>query len=537
LKRRRMNGWISMIALLSPALALFSQTTETFESFALNATSFTSGGVLFTMTPSGFIVDVLAGYGFNSSNKFIDNYSVIPNPCQIKSASPFTVKSLYLYPSADANGNTNQTAGVNVTFAGKLSGTTRFTYSPPSSDFAAASYTDPVNRGFSLVNFATPGYDNTIIDELVITLGGSTVYFAYDNFTWASATLPAVTFTDGSGFMSHVEPGFADQVLGRFRLTGDASGASLTASTIRVNGVRSGLSNLKLWSSADAAFSAGSDTQLGSAVGSDPGDGGSASFSGFSAPVGTGGTYFFLTADAAAGASGTVEGVIVQNSSLTLFAGTLSGSISNAPLSLRDVSLSVGLSSFSASQAGGAIVLRWVTESETDNAGFILERSEADAAWIEIASFRTDDALMGRGNRSDRTEYACIDENVRPGIEYRYRLSDVNTRGAVTVHAPISIQPSAPPENTVMDKAFPNPFNPRTYIAYRLAENTAVSVDVFDLLGRRVRTLFDGRQAAGSYHVYWNGATETGAQTPGGVYFVCMRAGMTTQVQKVVYVK
>jgi hypothetical protein len=537
MKPGRTNGRVLLMTLLMPALALFSQTTETFESFATGATSFTSGGALFTMTPSGFGVDALTGYGYNSSNKFIDNYSVIPNPCQLKSASLFTVKSLYLYPSADANGNTNQTAGVNVTFTGKLNGTARFTYSPPSSDFAAASYTDPVNRGFSLVNFATPGDDNTVIDELVITLGETTVYFAYDNFTWAAATLPAVTFADGSAFMSHVEPGLADQVLGRFRLTGDASGASLTAASIKVNGVRVGLSNLKLWSSADAAFSAGSDTQLGSAVGSDPGDGGSAAFSGFSAPVGTGGTYFFLTGDAAPSASGTVEGVIVQNSSLTLFAGSLSGSISNAPLSLRDISLSVGLVSFSASQAGGTIVLRWVTESETDNAGFILERSEADGAWIEIASFRTDDALRGRGNRSDRTEYAHIDENARPGIEYHYRLSDVSTRGAVTVHATISIRLSAPPENTAMEKAFPNPFNPRTYIAYRLAENADVSVDVYDLLGRRVRTLFDGRQAAGSYHVYWNGATETGAQAPGGVYFVRMRTDATTQVQKVVYVK
>ncbi|SDC37260.1 cadherin domain-containing protein [Williamwhitmania taraxaci] len=178
---------ISLLFFLTGASA---QTTETFESFSMGATSFTSNSVPFTLNPSGgaFAVDVYNPYGYLSSSNFIDNLTSLTNPCQIKSTSTFSVKSLYLYPS-DNGGNSNQTSGVTVTLTGKLGGTTKFTYSPPSSDFASASYTNSTNRGFSLVNFATPGYDNIAIDELEITLGGTTNYFAIDNFTWGAAVV------------------------------------------------------------------------------------------------------------------------------------------------------------------------------------------------------------------------------------------------------------------------------------------------------------------------------------------------------------
>ncbi len=195
---KRFYGFILLLCInLFLLRSVSAQTTETFESFSLGTTSFTSGSVPFTLNPSsGFKVNVYNTYGYLSSNNFIDNITGNPNPCQIKSTSTFCVKSLYLYPSTYVGGDANQTVGVNVTFTGKLANVTKFTYSPPSTDFAGASWSNTTNRGFSLVNFATPGYENIAIDELVITLGGTTVYFAIDNFTWATAVVnvaPTVT--------------------------------------------------------------------------------------------------------------------------------------------------------------------------------------------------------------------------------------------------------------------------------------------------------------------------------------------------------
>jgi hypothetical protein len=238
-----------------------------------------------------------------------------------------------------------------------------------------------------------------------------------------------------------------------------------------------------------------------------------------------------------AGATGVVQGVIVNNSSMTITSGTLSGSITNAPLSNGDASLPVGLVFFSARAEGRSIVLNWKMESETDNLGFILERSEENGAWIRIASYLTHDALKGRGNTSSATEYAFTDVRVEPGKDYAYRLSDVSTKGAITVHSPLSLKMDDLYKTTEMENAYPNPFNPQTFISYRLSEDTRVKISVFDMLGRLVKILYTGHQLAGSYRVYWNGTAETGAKAPSGGYFIRMETENVMQVQRVMLMK
>jgi len=267
------------------------------------------------------------------------------------------------------------------------------------------------------------------------------------NFDIQGTGTAAITFADGSAFTPTVIGG-SDRAIGRFSLTGDGAGANLTAAAIKLNGTRTGMSNFKLWRSTDASFDAGSDTQLGSTVTADPGDGFSVSFSSFTGAIGTSATYFFLTADVAAGATGVVQGVIVANGNLTLSNGTLSGSINNDPLSNGDVSLPVELAFFSATIQGNAVVLNWQTESETDNLGFILERVEENGAWQQITSYKTESALKGQGNSSSTINYSYTDNTVYAGMEYRYRLADVNTAGTVTMHSPISVTMTALPQTT-----------------------------------------------------------------------------------------
>jgi hypothetical protein len=51
---------------------------------------------------------------------------------------------------------------------------------------------------------------------------------------------------------------------------------------------------------------------------------------------------------------------------------------------------------------------------------------------------------------------------------------------------------------------YPNPFNPSTTISYRLPADTQVTLEIFNLLGKRVRTLVDTRQQAGTYQVFFD---------------------------------
>jgi len=74
------------------------------------------------------------------------------------------------------------------------------------------------------------------------------------------------------------------------------------------------------------------------------------------------------------------------------------------------------------------------------------------------------------------------------------------------------------PKQIVLQQNYPNPFNPETKIPYNLQTAGDVSVVVYDLLGRKVRTLVNEVQSAGSYETHWDGLTDAGSQAASGIY-------------------
>ena len=86
------------------------------------------------------------------------------------------------------------------------------------------------------------------------------------------------------------------------------------------------------------------------------------------------------------------------------------------------------------------------------------------------------------------------------------------------------------PEKTLLFSNFPNPFNPETWIPYQLAEPAEVTLSIYSVDGKLVRTLALGHQAAGVYRsssraAYWDGRNELGESVASGVYFYTLTAG------------
>jgi hypothetical protein len=90
----------------------------------------------------------------------------------------------------------------------------------------------------------------------------------------------------------------------------------------------------------------------------------------------------------------------------------------------------------------------------------------------------------------------------------------------------------ADPGSFTLRQNYPNPFNPATTISYEISTTSQVSVVVFDLLGRRVQTLVDEVQRAGSYGVRFDA---TGLAS--GVYFYELKAGSFVQTRNMVLIK
>jgi hypothetical protein len=80
------------------------------------------------------------------------------------------------------------------------------------------------------------------------------------------------------------------------------------------------------------------------------------------------------------------------------------------------------------------------------------------------------------------------------------------------------------PVDFALNQNYPNPFNPTTSIRYALPVESKLTMDVFNVLGQRVRTLVNDNVAAGYHAIEWNGTNNAGQQLASGVYFVQMSA-------------
>ncbi|MDP8241146.1 MAG: T9SS type A sorting domain-containing protein [Candidatus Hatepunaea meridiana] len=93
------------------------------------------------------------------------------------------------------------------------------------------------------------------------------------------------------------------------------------------------------------------------------------------------------------------------------------------------------------------------------------------------------------------------------------------------------------PEDYFLAQNYPNPFNATTKIRYGLPEDGLVRIAIYDLMGRRVRTLLNESMRAGYHTMIWDGKTSAGVSVSSGLYFYRIQAGRFTKVKKMTMMK
>ena len=88
-----------------------------------------------------------------------------------------------------------------------------------------------------------------------------------------------------------------------------------------------------------------------------------------------------------------------------------------------------------------------------------------------------------------------------------------------------------------LGKNYPNPFNPSTRISFTTPREMNISVIVYDVLGRRVKTLINGLQKKGNHHITWFGHDQSGSKVSSGIYFYEMRGDGFIQARKMLLIK
>jgi len=128
-----------------------------------------------------------------------------------------------------------------------------------------------------------------------------------------------------------------------------------------------------------------------------------------------------------------------------------------------------------------------------------------------------------------KVEFANIDITFKPKVKrgyFRYGST-----------AAIGDQPEALPTSYVLEQNYPNPFNPETNIGYSVPTSGNVSLDVFNLLGQKVKTLVSDYKSVGAYSVRWDGTNYNGQVVPSGVYFYRMVAEGFTKTNKMIMLR
>jgi hypothetical protein len=132
-------------------------------------------------------------------------------------------------------------------------------------------------------------------------------------------------------------------------------------------------------------------------------------------------------------------------------------------------------------------------------------------------------------------------QGMEPGI---HECEIVITDSRLETRIPVTMTVTQPSENsetlltaTRIKGNYPNPFNPETVIGYYLAESGNVSLEVYNIKGQKVKTLFSGIQEAGDREVIWQGDDAAGDSVSSGLYFYKLAAGGKISTGKMLLMK
>lgn len=227
-----------------------------------------------------------------------------------------------------------------------------------------------------------------------------------------------------------------------------------------------------------------------------------------------------------------------RNGSLEFAVGTRDGRVFAFSGGLSGT-VPVDMSAFTASVDGNTVHLIWSTATELNNKGFSVERlvynSQSSVNIWEKVGF-----VSGNGTSSQASHYSFVDKKVGHGTHF-YRLAQIDFDGTVTYSREIEVNVELPIK-FALEQNYPNPFNPSTIISWQMPVRSQVTLRLYDMLGREVKTLVNEIKEAGFYKYELNASTLTsGVSTKGGyasgVYFYRLTAGNFTSTKKMILLR
>ena len=129
-------------------------------------------------------------------------------------------------------------------------------------------------------------------------------------------------------------------------------------------------------------------------------------------------------------------------------------------------------------------------------------------------------------------EFVILEVN---GASCQFGLDDIYWSGGGEVLAILNFNTSL--DRFVLKDNYPNPFNPLTLISYELPSDILVNITIYDMIGKKVKTLVNSLQTAGYKSIKWDATNNRNEPVSAGVYLYTIEAGDYSQTKKMVLLK
>ncbi len=93
------------------------------------------------------------------------------------------------------------------------------------------------------------------------------------------------------------------------------------------------------------------------------------------------------------------------------------------------------------------------------------------------------------------------------------------------------------PKEYTLHQNYPNPFNPSTIISFSLDKEEFVSIDIYNMTGKHIISLMNGKKKVGTHNINWSGKDKNDALITSGQYFYQLRTSSSSTVMKMVFIK
>jgi len=137
--------------------------------------------------------------------------------------------------------------------------------------------------------------------------------------------------------------------------------------------------------------------------------------------------------------------------------------------------------------------------------------------WEEDAWVKAGKTVNSYNNLDQISEVLYSDWN---GTEYEQKMKHVHFYGGGGVN--VSNEPALPDQYSLYN--YPNPFNPKTNINFKLPEEEFISIKIYDILGNHIKTLTEKRWPAGNHNIIWNARNKSNLKVPSGIYIYILKS-------------